>query len=283
MGFLRYLVFSGILLISSLASASEMMSCKNMAEVHGKILALLDAYKPEEILVLSDIDMTLTQPEAPEAQYPAFIQYHGEYKRLFQNESPEVKDLAMMDAVLSGPQILVEKESPGIMRDLQQRGLHIIAFTASLSGEVFSIKRFEVFRQENLKNLGFDFENALDQKEIIFDAIPAYRGYRPIYYKGVLCSNPNKGAPSKGITVNAFLAKTGLRPKIIVMIDDMKKNLDDIAAHLKSYPSVRFIGMEYKGAMGGESKITLQRFQSFWQEGIKAAKDYLATCKTCFE
>ena len=58
------------------------------------------------------------------------------------------------------------------------------------------------------------------------------------------------------------------------MIDDKKKNLDDISAFLAKYfPQIQFIGIEYLGSREyAPSDVSEEDFKKFWQELASKAK-----------
>jgi hypothetical protein len=98
-----------------------------------------------------------------------------------------------------------------------------------------------------------------------------YCGHYPTFYKGILCSNGENGTTTKGTVLLKFLEKVKAEPKIIVVIDDKKKNLQDIREYFaKQNPEVRLVLMEYRGAFDCiKEDISAEQFEDFWNELAK--------------
>ena len=69
-------------------------------------------------------------------------------------------------------------------------------------------------------------------------------------------------------------AKPGFLPKIVIMVDDRQKNLNDIEKVLKeTEPDIQFHGFLYKGALDVPNKdISEAEFQKFWMNQAKKFK-----------
>ena len=67
----------------------------------------------------------------------------------------------------------------------------------------------------------------------------------------------------------------GLEPKVVVMVDDKRKNLEDISKYLQQHdPQIEFFGIEYEAAKYYIPKeISEDEFKKFWLELANQAKE----------
>lgn len=276
-----------VLSVSTFAAHAEIVSATTMKDVQAKIEVVLESHKAEDVLAAFDIDMTLTHHDHPAVYYPALKKYVDIYKTILGKLSPVQKDIVHTLIVQTIPQKLVEEETPQILKALQAKGIRPIAFTAALTGKFSKYKDKTIFlRREQLQKNGFDF--TMSFKDFTSCAsymdFPRYAGWYPMFYHGVLSSN-GEGKISKGQTLIAFLKHVGLQyqqkvgkpgyyPKVIILIDDCRKNLVDVEENLKAYdPSIQFIGIEYQGAYSyAPQDISKEAFQKFWEGMAEKAK-----------
>jgi len=266
---------------------AEMMSAKTMKDVQTKIEGVLKTQKPEDVLVAFDIDMTLTQPHHPAIYYPTIKKYVGVYKAILEALTPAQKDLASTLTTQIVPQKLVEKDAPKIVKSIQNQGVKVIALTSSLAGQIkgFSDKMI-VLRRDQLQKMGFDFTKTFKNFVLVttFFNFKTYADAHPMFYHGVLSTN-GEGDVSKGDLLVAFfrhvshdyedkVRKPGYYPKVVILVDDKKKHLENVEAQLKSYdPSIQFIGIEYEGAFAyAPQVISKEEFQKFWSDLAHQAK-----------
>lgn len=268
---------------------AESVSAKTMKDVKAKVEDILKHKKPEDILVAFDIDMTLTQPDHPAVYYPTLIKYIEAYKKVLASLSPEQKDLVLTLTTQDVPQKLVEKETPEIIKTLQEKGVKTIALTAVLSGKIKGFKdKIIILRRDQLQKMGIDFtQNFKDLCRVVtFSAFKSYAGGHPLFYHGILSTN-GEGEVSKGDALVAFLKhvgsyyaskalKTSYYPKVVILIDDKKKHLESTEVALKNYePSIQFLGIEYKGAYGyAPQEISQIEFEKFWEGLADQAKKH---------
>jgi hypothetical protein len=249
---------------------------------------LLKSQKSEDVLVAFDIDMTLTQPDHPAVYYPALIKYVETYKKIMSSLSPEQKDLVSTLVTQEVPQKVVEQETPGVIKALQAQGVKTMALTSVLAGNINGFKeKMVMLRRDQLQEMGIDFTQSFKNfcTVMIFSTFQSYAGGLPMFYHGLLSAN-GEGAASKGDVLVAFLKhvgphhegkalKPGYYPKVVVLIDDKKKHLENVEATLKNYdPSIQFLGIEYKGAYAyAPQDISQEAFEAFWERlAIQAKK-----------
>jgi len=278
MGHLKSTVLkvTGIAMIFSSAQA-KMIPLKTMESVQKKIESVLKTHKAEDILVAFDIDMTLIQPDHPAVSYSALKKYQDTFRLVFERLSPEQRDMVNTLIVRTIPQKRVEESTPQIVGNLQETGIKAIAFTATLTGKVSAYKDETIFfRYKQLQEAGIDFLKSSKgfPKCISFSDFPQYVGSYPMFCHGILSSNGERKI-SKGETLVAFLKHisceqvrtSGYVPKVIILVDDRKKNLLDVEKNLKAYnPVIQFTGIEYQGAYSyAPHPVSREEFQSFWE------------------
>ncbi|OJW47192.1 MAG: hypothetical protein BGO67_03700 [Alphaproteobacteria bacterium 41-28] len=283
----KVFIVAGALTFTGFSAQAKIISIKTMKDLQTKIETILKGQKAKDVLVAFDIDMTLTQPNHPAVYYPAIKKYVDVYKMILGQLAPEQKDLAATLTTQLIPQKLVEEGTPQIIKNLQKKGVKVIALTSSLAGPIKGYKdKIIILRKDQLQKLGFDFSKSLKDFVSVttFFNFKKYAGGYPMFYHGVLSAN-GEGYVTKGEAFTALLRHTGplyedkvrkpgFYPKVVVMIDDKKKHLEDIEKQLKSYdPSIQFIGIEYEGAFNyAPQDISKEDFQKFWEDLANKAK-----------
>lgn len=275
-----------ITMILNLSAQAEILSVETMKDVKTKIEEVLKTQKTEDVLVAFDIDITLTQPDHPAVYYPNLKKYGDVYKKVLSQLTPEQKDLAATLTTQIIPQKYVERETPGIVKALQQKGVKTMALTSSLAGEISGFpKKMIILRRDQLQRMGIDFTNTFKDfsKAITFTDFKKYAGGYPMFYHGILSTN-GEGDASKGDILIAFLThidfkyehkahKLGYYPKVVFLIDDKRKHLENVETALKTYdPAIQFIGIEYEGAYNyAPQDISKEDFQKFWEDVVNKA------------
>lgn len=252
------------------------MTTHTMNDVKAHVEKALETTNPGDILVAFDIDMTLIQSTHPATSYPTLKKHGAVYKKIFERLSSEVKDVTL-NLPAQFPSKLVEEGTPQIIGTLQTQGVKVIALTAALTGylrQALGEARIEELRHSALDDLGINFENTFDFKEVIFKTIPPYRSNHPTFFKGLLFSNGEQGAHNKGTVLVTFLKHANFTPKIVIFVDDRKKNIESVKHALKeNYPGTQFIGIEYLGAFDSPTEdISESDFHAFWHSLVERAK-----------
>ncbi len=277
---MKEVMIAMVLTLIGLSAQAEIISTKTMKGVQAKIEDILKTQNAANVLVVFDIDMTLTQPDHPAVYYPAIKKYVDIYKKILGQLTPEQKDIAVTLTTQIVPQKWVEAETPQVIKNIQQRNMKVIALTSSLAGQLKGYKdKIIILRKDQLQKMGLDLsKNFKDFQDIMtFSDFKEYVRAHPMFYQGVLSANGEQNA-SKGEVLNAFLdligSESSYEPKVIIMIDDKKKHLIDVEAHLKSHdPSIQFIGIEYQGAYEiAPRDISKEGFQKFWEDLANQAK-----------
>ncbi len=218
-------------------------------------------------LAAFDVDMTLTVPWHPACHHPNMETHRAVLKKLLNPLSELEKDKTLTLATQAPGQQLAEKNTPIVIKALQQQGVTTIGFTASLTGYLVGLGLLQKRRFQDLQTLGMNFQSAFTFQELLLNELPTHNYNHPIYHQGILYANGGKGPSNKGVVLIAFLQKIGWKPQCLVMVDDLLENLTDIAQALAIWdPTIKFVGIEYKGAQTYVSKnITEEHFVAYWQ------------------
>lgn len=189
--------------------------------------------------VVLDVDYTLTMP--------AMI--HESKKCAISKESLSkvvvgIKDSKQFDRVISStlffPQVLIDEQTPEILYGLRKRGVNVFALTAAVGSEKHKQIRFET-----LRTIGINFSGAFSFTEASLDDIKPYSGQCPSFSNGVLYANGERDPNNnKGRVLASFMKKIKQSPSCIVVVDDRKRNLEDIEKSLEN-TNIKFLGVLY--------------------------------------
>jgi hypothetical protein len=302
-----FLISCFLFLLTACKEEKSIISVNSIHEVQAKVDEILKTQKAEDVLVVFDVDMTLTQPDHPATYFPAVKKFKSIIKNIFASLTPTQRDIALT-LTTKIAQRLIEKDSPKIVKAMQGKGVQVIAFTASLTGHKNDNKSKTIFkRRDMLHNLGFDFSfqqmvrehNGCHWSRIAFEK---YADGYSMFYHGILCANGENNGIGKGKVLVAFLSECSPKicdhkshilfskdrqveahhckapsvyePKVIVMVDDKKANIEDAKSVLAaSDPNILFVGVEYQGAFNYAPKdISEADFIKFWQGLADQAK-----------
>lgn len=166
-----------------------------------------------------------------------------------QSKTPEAKkELETIHslAITLPHHTLIEKETPSLIHQLQQKKVKVIALTAMYSGPLGVVSKMERWRVDQLKSFDIDFSSAFsDLKHISMIEIAKANQRAPLFEDGILFSR----GYTKGEVLKAFLKYSGFMPTKIVFVDDMVENLDSVRKEIESLnQNIDFKGFEYIGA-----------------------------------
>lgn len=218
-------------------------------------------------LAIFDIDMVLVQPDNPAFQM-ANIKRYGTLSKAILKEIPTEKQMIFLSLMTIGSKsILIDPQTPEILRKITQKGIPLMALTANLTGELSHIKNMEQWRIASLCNLGIDFSKAAPYAHsLVFNDLPSYRDNYSTYLDGVLFVNGT--VVPKGDALISFLKKTGQYPDKIIFVDDREENLKSVEASLQNLKRpIEFIGVHYLGALKYPSEVITEKdFETRWRE-----------------
>lgn len=274
-----FLVLFFVIILNVERIQSQTMTTHTIHDIKIQVDKALETFDAPDILIAFDIDMTLIQSDHPATSYSMMKKHGVLFKKILENLKGEARDLTF-NLPVTIPSKLVEKETPQIIQEFQTKGLKVIALTAALTGSLPQLSgesRIEKLRHSALDGFGINFENTFSFKEVIFKTIPSYRNNHPTFFKGILFSNGEQGSHNKGTVLVTFLQHTKFTPKMVILVDDRKRNVEQVEQALKEhYPSTQFIGIEYLGAHNSPTQdISDTDFHSFWQGLVDKAKSLL--------
>ncbi|MBA4750530.1 MAG: DUF2608 domain-containing protein [Alphaproteobacteria bacterium] len=277
-----FLSFTGFTAFSNAKTISY--EARSAAKVEQLLAPLLTQHDPKKVLVLFDIDMTLTQTDHPAFYYKNLKKHYALVKETLNALTPLARD-ETLSATVYFPQKLTDSAFPGLIKTLQKHDVLCLALTSRLVGPLQPQDvPMEKHSYDTLKGFDIDFEKGwLFKEKDYFDLSrvlkKSYRKHFPTYYKGILVNNGERGPYEKVDTLLAFLEYAWrVRPEVIVLIDDKKENLEKMAKGLttsnKVYPKdlPLFVGIHYKGAENLETRpINEAGAKDFWQQCLQRA------------
>ena len=228
----------------------------------------------EDILLILDIDNTITYTDCAYVFWPNIKKYYDVYKEIQQRNSDVDINLSYVNIILSSKIKIFDNNIYKLINDFNSKK---IALTATVTGSFLQCKSIEELRYNNLKNCNISFENEFkinDSNHIIFDNFPKYLGQHPTYYKGILFSNSEKGSTNKGQVLNEFLKRINYNPKCIIFIDDNSRNHEYLTKELEQYRNdVKFISILYTGTYDyAPEDVTEQDFIDYWENCFALAR-----------
>lgn len=201
---------------------------------HTNSAVILDYLNPEDhhkyTLIIFDIDNTIatTNTFIGSDQWVS----HEIKKRLDQGLSYREAWLEIADLYVTLQHIIdlvpVEAVTPAIIKELQNKGIIVIALTARLP-------KLASRTITQLKNIGVDFSHTpLWHEEIVNNDDIYYH-----YTNGIIFCDGN----DKGKVLSHILNHIGYKPTKVIVIDDRQKHLQAVKNAL--HPDITFVGIRY--------------------------------------
>lgn len=225
-------------------------------------------------LVLFDIDNTLITPK------DASLRPCGSYLRKIYLHGLEAKRREWLQSilVLDGEEELMEPAFPSLIKDMQDKRIPVIGFTALETGNYGKMTCIEDWRINRLKSLDMDFSPTFTDHAFSLTVANPYNGYYPLFKSGVLFTNREP----KGELLILFLERLGWRPTKIVFMDDTITQLQSVESAANAL-DIEFIGFHYVAAKTRPCELdhNLGAFQfqylvdkEIWLPDIEARKQY---------
>lgn len=183
-----------------------------------------------DVLVLFDIDFTLTHPKEHAFRHKYFFGKRSLWLPHFGELDDKRWEVLLMLLSQNYGSELIEESAPKVINQLRSYGAWTIAFTAAYPK---ALHREGDWRHSDLYTLGIDF--SLQGSEVAGE-MENYRG-------GILYS---KGQP-KIATFQGFYDSLLIKPDQIIMVDDRKKDLESIDAFAKGH-NIPFKPLLFTGA-----------------------------------
>jgi hypothetical protein len=255
-------------LLFLLVGSSHMLSAKvttvgSMKEIETAVQKVLKSEKPENILIVFDVTMTLIEPDVAATWVPNIEQHSVFFKHLVESLSCEQRDIMVTLAMKSMPQRLVEGQVAKTLANFSAKRIPMMGLTASLTGAVGDVKPMEDWLYETLHQFDIDFSpNFVKDKRIVFSDFRRYRNNFPIYEHGILLSNKE----NKVDVFISFLAYVNAHPRYIIFIDHDEGHLKHAETVMHELdPSIAFLGLCYTaGSKFAPDSIDEESFMAFW-------------------
>ncbi|MBS0603689.1 MAG: DUF2608 domain-containing protein [Verrucomicrobia bacterium] len=235
----------------------------------------LNLEEEKQVLVVFDIDDTLTILDEPAFQGPNFKVHHSSvFSSIMDPLSDIEKQLAFTIPLFTSSGDLIEIESPAFIADLHRNRIKTIALTAAPAGEIEGAS-LQDRRIAELNRVGIDFSPSFpDVGEIVFtDFNLPIVGTYPLYKKGVILTNNTH----KGEVLVRFLKTIEWTPDEILFVDDRMSNIHDVESALKHfYPEITFKGFHFKTERVGYKQTDADNFCRKWIEMVEMSKEILA-------
>jgi len=249
--------------------SSSVVVTNSIEDITKKIEKYLIGNKPDEILVVFDVNMTLIRPQNPAATKASIKRFRPLFTSTYRKLSPNEQITLINLPTKTGQQELVSPELPKFIGHYQAKGVKFIALTSSLTGALGDIKNIEAYYFQLLKKLGVDFSTSFPsmQESMQFKNFSAYRDTYPSFYKGILFANISHEGPTKGQVLVEFLKTLPTQPKVIILVDDQREGSMDTAANVShNFPNAKVKTFQYNQAiLSSERTATAEEFSSYWK------------------
>jgi hypothetical protein len=189
----------------------------------------------EKTLIVFDVDEVLITTE-DQFGHPSSESVVGPLlnnaraKAVTSEQKKELEDKLSL-CFLQPKRFLVEKESPKYIKELQNKGIKVIALTSCRTGSFGVVPKVERWRIDHLLSLNINFDPAFSHVERCHLTEIAKEGISaPLYEQGVLFSRGYK----KGEVLKAFLKKANFSPSKVIFIDDLVENLASVQEEMQA-------------------------------------------------
>jgi hypothetical protein len=225
-------------------------------------------------LIIFDIDNTIRMSNEPSLQMGVVSRKENwEVVRNSFKEMSEVENAAFRALYTLRQGTLVDPIIPTMIKNLQNRGVKVIALTAAFAGYIDD-QWMPEYRYQELLNWDIDFSKSFkDIEKIEFEKLEPFLGFYPVYYKGIISTNTEKN--SKYSLTQALLEMFDCEG--IVVIEDIAANADGCAkaANEMGKKCQTFC---YTGAQNyPKEDISNNEFLTVWIELVNQAKKISTT------
>lgn len=197
----------------------------------------------KDTLVIFDVDLTLIEPRDQIFSHSSLDEF-AKVNDLLKSRHTEDEIEGLLSIVwATAPAQTVESDTLAIFKSIQDRYPNVMFLTAMNSGRYGKISKQEDWRIEELTRLGFNLNSTLpkastEQLKPYLSAIKAE--HSPLCKKGILFSS----FLDKGDVLKAYLRHIGFKPRKIVFVDDLRKNVESLAKYCDEN-NIVYVGFEY--------------------------------------
>ncbi len=226
--------------------SSQVFSTNNLGAIE-EVLQGAD----RDTLVLWDVDQTLLTPDDPilKPKWDKQLeQWMGGKKVMIDPVTGKTRYI-FREILMSAPHSLVDSRSVSLVKEFQERGVPMIAFTLAPGGKVGQVESFVEWRCEELRRFGFDFSGAFSNRGRVELPKDLEKEYPPVYQSGILVTSLH----DKGPVLRNFFEAIQWTPKKIIIIDDQIGNVNSIVDLFKD--EIETIGIHYTAASHAHCEI----------------------------
>ncbi len=234
--------------------------------------------KDKEILVVFDVDDTLTILKEPAFQYGNYKLTHSEaFSNVLKHLDEDVKFIVFNLPILLSTSDLIEPHTPAVIERLQNNGVKTIALTAAPAGNIDG-GSLEDARIADLRQLGIDFTRCFPEvSNTLFTNFPIrpYQSYI-LFKEGILFANyVNKGAVLVG-----FLQQLSWKPDVVIFVDDRVEHIHAVKTSLAEFnPAIECKGLHFQTEHTLYKTIERGEFCTKWQEIVDTAHQVASKCE----
>jgi hypothetical protein len=135
---------------------------------------------------------------------------------------------------------LLDPKIKEVIHDLQQRNIKVICLSRAPIGQFGEIPNIEDQRIIEVGRFGFDFSSAFpESRHFALTELSNLDTPSPVYKDGIICV----GDYAKGETLRALFNHVQWKPKKVILVDDLKENIDSVQKALKT-EDIDFVGLE---------------------------------------
>ncbi len=160
------------------------------------------------------------------------------------------EEKAIFSVVVQSPIVYIDKNFVNIIKNLQDRGIKVMALTNGLVGECGYVKSMDRLMLKQTRDMDYHFEKSwkhLKNAQIYITKIYNKKDRKILFMDGVVFANKLISKASKGECLLVFLKYANFFPKKIIFIDDKMKNLKSVS-EICERNDITFVGFEYTGA-----------------------------------
>lgn len=249
--FSLFLLFATALTQNALSANESIETIQSLEEIKSQF----EDYS-QDTLVVFDVDDVLTM------HVDQFWHPDSNFRKLFYAEEKRPKTPAEKDIfeknisvlMLQPQRVLVENTTPNIIKQLQKKGIKVIALTNCATGQFGHIASVEEWRITQLRDFDIDFSKGISVEKHHFLEIAKPNLKPALFEKGILFSQ----GYTKGEVLEAFLKVSHWKPGKIVLIDDQLKNHETVEKHLNKL-GIPFKGYHYHGVKAYQNKMTIEQ------------------------
>ncbi len=206
-------------LVESIFHAGKIVDSNDMCDLEPLLHQLLAQYQPSDILGCFDLDNTLIM-------YTDLLcrnQNHEQLDYMIKQAQAQQKNVNLLqkfmlqDEAFMSPQ-LVDENAPALLNFMNQKGIPCLGITARAANQNIAQLTLTQIAKLNLKMNGQQYA-ATDLSHVESALFTA---------NTLFCGNNHKDK-----MLDELFKKRGSKPKVLIMMDDQRYNLEDIQAYCK--------------------------------------------------